>query len=99
MSQLQFNEPSKIDMDILNRLRAWLNIEAKTTFTADDLYRLGLVQLLPEPHNRTVGAWFRSMQQNRLIVPTGQRVASNRSPNNGRSIKVYTFPKGEVNSC
>jgi hypothetical protein len=97
MSQLQFSEPSEIDRDILVRLQAWLNIEAKTTFTADDLYRLGLVTLLPEPHNHTVGAWFSIMQQNRLIVPTGQRVASTRSTNNRRPIKVYdAFPKGDL---
>jgi hypothetical protein len=81
--------PTKIDIGLLTRLRAHLSLRAQKTFTADTLYKIGLVQLLPEPHNRTVGAWFQKMQREGLIEKTGERVASKRSPCHGRSIAVW----------
>lgn len=81
--------PTKSDIDLLTRLRAYLNLKGETTFTADTLYKLGLVRVLPEPHNRTVGAWFSRMQRGGSIEKTGERVASTRSPCHGRSISVW----------
>jgi len=87
-------KPTRLDIDILTRLKAYLNLEDRRFFTADDLYRLGLVRLLPSPHNRTVGAWFARMQHARAIVDTGDLVASLRVSNNSRRIKRYdAFPE------
>jgi hypothetical protein len=89
-------KPTRLDIDILTRLKAYLNLEGRRYFTADDLYRLGLVRLLSEPHSRTVGAWFSRMQHARLIVDTGEYVASLRVSNNSRRIKRYdAFPEKE----
>ena len=86
--------PTKSDMTLLTRLRAQLNLKQQTTFTADTLYKLGLVRVLPEPHNRTVGAWFSRMQREGLIIKTEKRVASERTPCHGRSIAVWNaFPE------
>ena len=97
MSQ-QILKPSSMDFEILKRLKAYLNLEPKLEdrryFTADNLYRYGLVRLLPEPHNRTVGAWFSRMQHARAILDTGDYVASLRVSNNSRRIKRYdAFPE------
>jgi len=93
MSQ-QILKPSIMDFEILKRLKAYLNLEGRRYFTADDLYRLGLVRLLPEPHNRTVGAWFSRMQHAQAILDTGILVASLRVSNNSRRIKRYdAFPE------
>jgi len=62
MSQ-QILKPSTMDFEILKRLKAYLNLEGRRYFTADDLYRLGLVRLLPSPHNRTVGALMLSQKK------------------------------------
>jgi len=87
-------KPTRLDIDILTRLKAYLNLEDRRYFTADDLYRLGLVRLLPEPHSRTVGAWFSRMQHARAILDTGDLVASLRVSNNSRRIKRYdAFPE------
>ena len=89
-------KPTRLDYDILKRLKAYLNLEDRRYFTADDLYRLGLVRLLSEPHNRTVGAWFSRMQHAKAIVDTGDYVASLRVSNNSRRIKRYdVFPEKE----
>jgi len=94
MAQTELFKITEMDFEVLKRLRAWLNIEKKRVFTADDLYRLKLVQHLPEPHNHTVGAWFAKMQQAGEIESTGEHVPSKRSTNNRRMIKVYdAFPK------
>jgi len=93
MSQ-QILKPSTMDFEILKRLKAYLNLEGRRYFTADDLYRLGLVRLLSEPHNRTVGAWFSRMQHAQAILDTGILVASLRVSNNSRRIKRYdAFPE------
>jgi hypothetical protein len=93
MSQ-QILKPSTMDYDILKRLKAYLNLEGRRYFTADDLYRLGLVRLLSEPHSRTVGAWFSRMQHARAILDTGDYVPSLRVSNNSRRIKRYdAFPE------
>ena len=93
MSQ-QILKPSIMDFEILKRLKAYLNLEGRRYFTADDLYRLGLVRLLPSPHNRTVGAWFSRMQHAGAIVDTGDFVPSLRVSNNSRRIKRYdAFPE------
>jgi hypothetical protein len=90
----QILKPSTMDIEILKRLKAYLNLEDRRYFTADDLYRLGLVRLLPEPHCRTVGAWFFRMQHARAIVDTGDYVPSLRVSNNSRRIKRYdAFPE------
>jgi hypothetical protein len=95
MSQ-QILKPSIMDFEILKRLKAYLNLEGRRYFTADDLYRLGLVRLLPSPHNRTVGAWFSRMQHVRAIIETGDFVPSLRVSNNSRRIKRYdAFPEKE----
>jgi len=87
-------KPTHLDHDILTRLKAYLNLEGRRYFTADDLYRLGLVRLLSGPHNRTVGGWFSRMQHARAIVDTGDLVASLRVSNNSRRIKRYdAFPE------
>jgi len=87
-------KPTRLDHDILTRLKAYLNLEGRRYFTADDLYRLGLVRLLPEPHSRTVGSWFARMQHARAIVDTGDFVSSLRVSNNSRRIKRYdAFPE------
>jgi len=87
-------KPTVMDFEILKRLKAYLNLEGRRYFTADDLYRLGLVRLLPSPHNRTVGAWFSRMQHARAILDTGDFVASLRVSNNSRRIKRYdAFPE------
>jgi len=87
-------KPTRLDIDILTRLKAYLNLEGRRYFTADDLYRLGLVRLLPSPHNRTVGAWFSRMQHARAIRDTGDFVPSLRVSNNSRRIKRYdAFPE------
>jgi len=89
-------KPTVMDYEILKRLKAYLNLEGRRFFTADDLYRLGLVRLLPEPHSRTVGSWFARMQHARAILDAGDYVASLRVTNNSRRIKRYdAFPKKE----
>jgi hypothetical protein len=93
-------KPTRLDIDILTRLKAYLNLEPKLEdrryFTADNLYRYGLVRLLSEPHCRTVGAWFSRMQHARAIAGTGEFVPSERTTNNGRRIKKYdAFPEKE----
>jgi len=94
MSQQICLKPTRLDHDIFTRLKAYLNLEGRRFFTADDLYRLGMVRLLPEPHNRTVGGWFSRMQHARAIVDTGDYVASLRVSNNSRRIKRYdAFPE------
>jgi hypothetical protein len=96
MTQQICLKPTRLDIDILTRLKAYLNLEGRRYFTADDLYRLGLVRLLPEPHCRTVGAWFFRMQHARAIVDTGDYVPSLRVSNNSRRIKRYdAFPEKE----
>ena len=90
-------KPTTMDYEILKRLKAYLNLEGRRYFTADDLYRLGLVRLLPEPHSRTVGAWFFRMQQAKAIVDTGDLVPSLRVTNNSRRIKRFdAFPERRV---
>ena len=87
-------KPTSMDFEILKRLKAYLNLEGRRYFTADDLYRLGLVRLLPSPHNRTVGAWFSRMQHAQAILDTGDFVPSLRVSNNSRRIKRYdAFPE------
>jgi hypothetical protein len=87
-------KPTSMDFEILKRLKAYLNLEGRRYFSADDLYRLGLVRLLPSPHNRTVGAWFARMQHARAILDTGDFVPSLRVSNNSRRIKRYdAFPE------
>ena len=96
MTQQISLKPTSLDIDILTRLKAYLNLEGRRYFTADDLYRLGLVRLLPSPHNRTVGAWFSRMQHARAILDTGDFVPSLRVSNNSRRIKRYdAFPEKE----
>ena len=90
-------KPTSMDFEILKRLKAYLNLEGRRYFTADDLYRLGLVRLLPEPHNRTVGAWFSRMQHARAIMDTGDFVASLRVSNNSRRLSgMIVFQNEEI---
>jgi len=92
-SQLSL-KPSEIDYEILKRLKAYLNLEGRRYFTADDLYRLGLVRLLNEPHNRTVGAWFVKVLGAKAICDMNDYVPSLRVTNNRRRIKRYdAFPE------
>ena len=94
MSQQISLKPTRLDYDILTRLKAYLNLEGRRFFTADDFYRLGLVRLLPEPHSQNVGSWFARMQHARAILDTGDLVASLRVSNNSRRIKRYdVFPE------
>ena len=84
------------DLEILKVLRARLHVEKKSRFTADDLWRLGLVRLLEkdEKHGYTyvVGPWFQRMEDLGKICKTGNRMRSTRHQSHGRSIIVWTFP-------
>ena len=55
-------KPTSMDFEILKRLKAYLNLEPKLEdrryFTADDLYRLGLVGYNPKFQRKLFGDSF-----------------------------------------
>jgi hypothetical protein len=76
------------DKDILRTLYTTLKIEQRATFSADDLYLLGLDRFYEDPVH-DVGGFFARCQHGRLIEQKGQK-RSIRPSNRMRFIKVFS---------
>ena len=77
------------DVDILHTLRTVCTLENRATFSADDLFLLGLDRFF-EDRAHSVGGWFARCQHHGLIEPVGYR-RSTRPSNHLRMIRNFTF--------
>jgi len=84
------SEPlSARDADILRTLRTVCTIEKRNTFSADDIFLLGLDRFF-EDKVHDIGAWFAREQHHKQIEPVGTK-RSTRPSNHLREIRVYAF--------
>jgi len=84
---------SSRDADVIRTLRTHLKAENRDTFSADDIFLLGLDRFF-EDKVHGVGAWFAREQHHRQIEPVGTK-RSTRPSNHMREIGVYAFAEKE----
>jgi len=87
-------ELSTRDMDILRTLKTVCQIENRATFSADDLWLLGLDRFF-EDKIHGIGGFFAKLQHQGLIKCVGRK-RSVRATSRLREIRVYSFAEKET---
>lgn len=94
MSRLPDFVLSARDVDVLRALRTSCKIEHRSTFTADDVYLLGLDRFF-EDKIHGVGGFFAKLQHLGLIREV-DRKRSTRPSNHQRKVSVFVFTEKEL---